>query len=230
MLSHKHIHWHSRMPACQYSDPHPMKGIAMLLLENTTLPKIQHLAVLMTYVRLPVIPVMIYGVLTHSPNVTVGALILFVTLDILDGIVARHFGAESMARRALDSTTDRAAIHSVFLAYSIATFTVPVVWLALVVRDCLQSYVATKAIRRGFIGVGALPHKALGMGTATTGGLLTYTGQVPWPLTWSMVAGLAWCTVTYTVHMVQLTSDGGRIGIVQVPSTLPSPRRVCRDT
>ncbi|KAA8885824.1 CDP-alcohol phosphatidyltransferase family protein [Nocardia colli] len=218
------------MPDDQYSDPHPTKGIAMLLLETATPPKMQHLAVLVTYVRLPLIPVMIYGVLTHSPNITVGGLILFVVLDILDGIFARKFGPESMTRRALDSTVDRAAIHSAFLAYSIATFTVPVVWLALIVRDCLQSYMATKAIRRGFIGVGALPHKALGIGTAMTGGLLTYTGQVPWPLTWSMVAGLAWCTITYAAQMVRLTADRSLIGIVQVPATWPSPQRGRSDT
>ncbi|MBB5918433.1 phosphatidylglycerophosphate synthase [Nocardia transvalensis] len=167
---------------------------------------------------------MTIGIMVHAPIVTIGTLLLFVLMDVGDGILARWHGEETLRRRMLDSIADRFAVHAVFAAYAVTAMSLPAVWLALVARDGIQTVTGMKAAKQGFIGVGGMSHKLLGLGTAVVGGWFVLRDGVPWQLSAAMVAGLTWCTVTYTVQMNRLLRRENTTGVVQVPAGLAIAR------
>lgn len=65
--------------------------------------------------RLVLVPVIIASFIV-SPPITTAALLLFITADVYDGVIARRHKADGSARRALDSIVDRIAIDACLLA------------------------------------------------------------------------------------------------------------------
>ncbi|MEU8901827.1 CDP-alcohol phosphatidyltransferase family protein [Nocardia sp. NPDC048505] len=179
---------------------------------------------ILTGARLLLVPLLIGGIAVNSPYLTIGTLSTFVLVDVTDGILARRRGEDSLRRRAMDSTVDRFAIHAAFLTYGLTAMAVPTLWIALLARDCLQLPISVIAVRRGFIGVGAGSHKAIGIGTAVTGAMLVMFGQVPTTLTFVLVAALTWCTATYLAHMRTLLAQGASRGVISIPASLPRTR------
>jgi phosphatidylglycerophosphate synthase len=76
---------------------------------------IQRKLLALTLGRLLLIPFIILS-LGVVPAVTFSALVVFILLDLYDGVAARRLGGDDVARRILDSVVDRVSIWSVYAA------------------------------------------------------------------------------------------------------------------
>ena len=71
----------------------------------------------LTFSRLILLPVVIFGIATNRPYVAVGAMALAWLTDLLDGRIARLMGHGAPFGKALDSTVDFVLIYSLFIAF-----------------------------------------------------------------------------------------------------------------
>lgn len=65
--------------------------------------------------RLALVPVIVLS-FDEQPAVTTATLAIFIAVDLYDGVLARHHGADDTARRTLDTAVDRISIWTVYLA------------------------------------------------------------------------------------------------------------------
>ncbi|MGD9497073.1 MAG: CDP-alcohol phosphatidyltransferase family protein [Armatimonadota bacterium] len=100
---------------------------------------------LLTFARLVFLPVVIYGIATDQPWVTVGAMAAAWVTDLLDGRIARLMRqGGTLFGKSLDSTVDFAFIYSLFIAYyaanRLATWQFAVLYLAMITILTLQFF------------------------------------------------------------------------------------------
>lgn len=93
----------------------------------------------LTLGRLLLIPLIIVS-LNVLPAVTFSALVIFVLLDLYDGVAARRLGADDVARRVLDSAVDRISIWSVYVAAALIGLLPLPLLLLLAARDLYCGY------------------------------------------------------------------------------------------
>jgi phosphatidylglycerophosphate synthase len=80
------------------------------LTEVTTKSALSAAAFVMTWVRVPIGFFILISLLTRSNLLGMAMLVLFVILDVADGIVARAGRADNSSRRGLDSLIDRSTV------------------------------------------------------------------------------------------------------------------------
>lgn len=108
----------------------------------------------LTLGRLLLIPLVIVS-LDAAPAVTFLALLVFVLLDLYDGVVARRLDQDNVTRRVLDSTVDRISIWSVYLAATLVGLLPASLLLLLAVRDIYCGYWCLRLISERNIAIKA---------------------------------------------------------------------------
>ncbi len=113
--------------------------------EKTAMQGFATPANLLTFSRLIFMPVVIYGLVTNQPWVTVGAMFLAWLTDLLDGRIARLMKqGGSRFGKALDSTVDFALIYCLFIAFyasgRLEHYQFAVLYLAMVMILTLQFF------------------------------------------------------------------------------------------
>jgi phosphatidylglycerophosphate synthase len=111
------------------------------------------LAVL-TLARLSLVPVIVLSFM-KVPAVTVGAIVLFVIADVLDGVLARSRQADGPARRALDSTIDRIGIDAGILGAFVAGLLPAPLLIALLARDAYCAVICARMVKRRGVAIKA---------------------------------------------------------------------------
>jgi phosphatidylglycerophosphate synthase len=146
------------------SAPHTGKGRIMDALRTRVLHDARQdwPYLVLTLGRLAFIPFVIVEI--HSRWHIAAAITLFgfLVADYFDGIVARRGGADGPARRAFDSTSDRIAIWSVYIAMTAFGY-VPLALLAIMlVRDLYCVRLCQRAMQSRYVAVGAdWPYRGL---------------------------------------------------------------------
>ncbi|MFV8286019.1 CDP-alcohol phosphatidyltransferase family protein [Mycobacteroides abscessus] len=168
--------------------------------------------------RLSVIPSFIIGIIADINYLTIIGLIIFVIGDTLDGIKARRYGQESMRRRVIDALVDRVGIHLAYAAYAVTTPIVPAVWIALVVKDLLQFPFAACAVSRGFVLVGSVTHKVVGIIAAAYGACLVLDINIPEGAAITAITLILWCTLTYICGSTKILRTEQSSTIIVVPT------------
>lgn len=93
----------------------------------------------LTLGRLLLIPFVIAS-LSVAPAVTFSVLVVFILLDLYDGVAARRLGVDDVARRVLDSAVDRVSIWSVYAAAALSGLLPLPLLLVLAARDVYCGY------------------------------------------------------------------------------------------
>lgn len=100
---------------------------------------IQRKLLVLTLGRLLLVPLIIVS-LGVEPVITFSALVVFILLDLYDGVAARHLGGDDVSRRVLDSAVDRVSIWSVYIAAALFGFLPLPLLLVLAARDLYCGY------------------------------------------------------------------------------------------
>lgn len=96
----------------------------------------------LTFARLILLPVIIFGIVTSHGWVTVVAMAAVLLTDLLDGRIARRLRQATQFGQALDSTVDFVLIYSLFIAFyaagRLATYQFAILYLAMLTILSLQ--------------------------------------------------------------------------------------------
>jgi phosphatidylglycerophosphate synthase len=97
---------------------------------------------LLTFSRLLLLPVVMAGIVTHHGYLTVAAMTVLWTTDLLDGRLARWLGQAGAFGKTLDSTVDFVLIYSLFITFyaagRLASYQFAVLYLAMLTILALQ--------------------------------------------------------------------------------------------
>jgi phosphatidylglycerophosphate synthase len=107
-----------------------------------------------TVARLSLVPVIILSFL-KLPALTTAAIVLFVILDVLDGVVAREHRADGPRRRALDSAIDRIGIDAGMVGACVAGLLPLPLLAALLLRDAYCGVVCARMVYRRRVAIKA---------------------------------------------------------------------------
>ncbi len=106
------------------------------------MPRAVTIANALTFARLILLPVIIFGIVTSHGWVTVVAMAAVLLTDLLDGRIARRLRQASQFGQALDSTVDFVLIYSLFIAFyaagRLATYQFAVLYVAMLTILSLQ--------------------------------------------------------------------------------------------
>jgi phosphatidylglycerophosphate synthase len=150
-----------------------------------------------TLVRLAFIPAIWIAIQEHAPYYASALVVCVAFLDLWDGQLARRFGVESIIRRVLDATVDRALIHACFLAFTLAA-QFPYPWIVLFLRDTVQAFcniVLYRMTRR--IACGGTLHRIGHVATAIYGIALLTGAQFVTQLGIALTAVVSLSLATY---------------------------------
>ncbi len=113
----------------------------------------------LTFSRLLLLPVVIFGIVTGRGAVAAVAMLILWITDLLDGRLARRLGQASPFGKALDSTVDFVLIYSLFItlyaAGRLVTYQFAVLYLGMLTTLCLQ-FALSAAGRGGEVAGGPL--------------------------------------------------------------------------
>lgn len=110
--------------------------------------------VLFTLARLSLVPLILISFL-KLPALTAAGIVLFVALDIFDGVFARDKNADGPGRRALDSAVDRIGIDAgIFGAYLGGLLPLPLL-AALLLRDAYCALICARMMYRRNVAIKA---------------------------------------------------------------------------
>lgn len=160
----------------------------------------------MSLVRLSIVPILAVGIVANIDYLTIIGLLIFVIGDVLDGISARRVDQESMRRRVIDALVDRVGIHLTYAVYAVTASAVPAIWIALVVKDLLQFPFSARAISCGFVPVGSVMHKVVGLIAAAYGACLVLDINIPIEARVAAIVLILWCASTYIYGVAKILS------------------------
>jgi phosphatidylglycerophosphate synthase len=105
----------------------------------------------LTFSRLILLPVVIFGIVTRRGEVAAIAMLVTWVTDLLDGRIARRLGQASPFGKTLDSTVDFVLIYSIFITF----YQFAILYLGMRTTLCIQ-FALTAAGRGDEVAAGAL--------------------------------------------------------------------------
>jgi phosphatidylglycerophosphate synthase len=99
----------------------------------------------LTLGRLSLVPVIMLSFMGR-PFLAASALILFIAVDICDGVLARIYSADGPRRRALDSLVDRVAIDACMISACVIGELPVLLLLGLLARDAYCAAICTRMV------------------------------------------------------------------------------------